>query len=450
MMVSRDMAGVTQRVVKLITIDGWAHHCASFMPDAAQLSNHMTTSNPLSVSRERWLLFTLAGIQFTHILDFMIMMPLGPQFRQIFSITDAQFGMLVSAYTLAAGASGLAASTYVDRFDRKRLLLVLYGLFALATLACGLAPSYEFLMGARLAAGVFGGVLSAVSQTIVADVVPFERRGRAMAVVMSSFSFSTVAGVPLGLVLANHLGWHATFIAIALLSGVLTVAAAYTMPALREHVAAAQARSVWSGIAQVLADANHRRAFVFSLLLMSAGFSVIPYITLYMQSNVGVASHDIPYIYLVGGAATLVSARWVGRVADHRGKVPVFSVLAVLMLVPLLGVTLLPRWPLPAVLVVTTLLFMVMSGRMIPGMAIVASAANPALRGTFMTLNSAVQSTAMGVAAFVGGHLISRGADGSVQGYWMAGLVGATCSLGSVWVARKLVLHGAGPVRVPS
>jgi predicted MFS family arabinose efflux permease len=271
-----------------------------------------------------------------------------------------------------------------------------------------------------------------------------------MAVVMSSFSFSTVAGVPLGLVLANHLGWHATFIAIALLSGVLTVAAAYTMPALREHVAAAQARSVWSGIAQVLADANHRRAFVFSLLLMSAGFSVIPYITLYMQSNVGVASHDIPYIYLVGGAATLVSARWVGRMADHRGKVPVFSVLAVLMLVPLLGVTLLPRWPLPAVLVVTTLLFMVMSGRMIPGMAIVASAANPALRGTFMTLNSAVQSTAMGVAAFVGGHLISRGADGSVQGYWMAGLVGATCSLGSVWVARKLVLHGAGPTRVPS
>lgn len=407
----------------------------------------MNPSIQLSLPRERWLLFTLAGIQFTHILDFMIMMPLGPQFREIFSITDAQFGMLVSAYTLAAGVSGLAASTYVDRFGRKGLLLTLYGLFALATLACGLAQTYEFLMGARLAAGVFGGVLSAVSQTIVADVVPFERRGRAMAVVMSSFSFSTVAGVPLGLMMANHLGWHATFISIAALSGLLTLAAAATMPALRDHVAAAQARSMWSGISQVLADANHRRAFAFSLLLMSAGFSVIPYITLYMQSNVGVSSQDIPYIYLVGGAATLVSARWVGRLADHRGKVQVFSVLAVVLLVPLLGVTLMPRWPLPAVLVVSTLLFMVMSGRMIPGMAIVASAANPALRGTFMTLNSAVQSMAMGVAAFVGGHLISRGADGSVQGYWMAGLVGGACSLGSVWMARKLVLHGAGPMR---
>ncbi|EWS65499.1 Purine efflux pump PbuE [Hydrogenophaga sp. T4] len=157
----------------------------------------------LSPRRELGLLLTIAGIQFTHILDFMIMMPLGPQFTRLFGITDAQFGLLVSAYTLAAGVSGLAAATYVDRFDRKRLLLVLYGLFALATLGCGLAPGYGFLMVARVAAGMFGGVLSALSQTIVADVIPFERRGRAMGIVMSSFSVSTVAGVPLGLFLAS-------------------------------------------------------------------------------------------------------------------------------------------------------------------------------------------------------------------------------------------------------
>jgi predicted MFS family arabinose efflux permease len=406
------------------------------------------TTPYLSASRERWLLLTLAGIQFTHILDFMIMMPLGPQFREIFNITDAQFGVLVSAYTLAAGVSGLAASTYVDRFDRKRLLLTMYGLFALATLACGLAPTYEFLMGARLAAGLFGGVLSALSQTIVADVVPFERRGRAMAVVMSAFSFSTVAGVPLGLVLANHLGWHATFVAIALLSGVLVVVAIFTMPPLRAHLEAAQGRSAWSGIRQVLADANHLRAFAFSLAMMSAGFVAIPYITLYMRANVGLAADDIPYIYLVGGAATLVSARWVGRLSDRRGKVAVFSALALALGVPLMALTLMPAWPLPVVLVVSTLLFLVMSGRMIPGMAIVASAANPALRGTFMALNSATQSTAMGIAAFVGGQLISRGESGAVLGYWHAGLVGVVCSLLSIWLARRLVLHGATPHRI--
>jgi predicted MFS family arabinose efflux permease len=406
------------------------------------------TQQTLSVSRERWLLITLAGIQFTHILDFMIMMPLGPQFREIFGISDAQFGLLVSAYTLAAGVSGLVASTYVDRFDRKRLLLTMYGLFALATLACGLAPTYEFLMGARLAAGLFGGVLSALSQTIVADVVPFERRGRAMAVVMSAFSFSTVAGVPLGLVVANHLGWHATFVSIAGLSGILVVAAMLTMPTLAGHVAAARGRSAMSGLRQVLADGNHLRAFAFSLAMMSSGFLVIPYITLYMQANAGVAATDIPYIYLVGGAATLVSARLVGRVSDRLGKVQMFSVLALALVVPLLGVTLMPAWPLPAVLAVSTTLFVVMSGRMIPGMAIVASAANPALRGTFMTLNSAAQATAMGVAAFVGGQLISRGEDGLLVGYWHAALVGCVCSMVSIWLARGLVLHGSELKRV--
>lgn len=405
------------------------------------------TPQTLSVSRERWLLVTLAGIQFTHILDFMIMMPLGPQFREIFAISDAQFGLLVSAYTLAAGVSGLASATYVDRFDRKRLLLTMYALFALATLACGLAPSYEFLMGARLAAGLFGGVLSALSQTIVADVVPFERRGRAMAVVMSSFSFSTVAGVPLGLILANRLGWHATFVAIAVLSGALVLAAMLTMPPLSGHVAAAKGRSALSGIRQVLADRNHLRAFAFSLAMMSSGFLVIPYITLYMRANVGVSADDIPFIYLVGGAATLVSARLVGRLSDRLGKGQVFSVLAVALMVPLLGLTLMPAWPLPGVLAVSTALFVVMSGRMIPGMAIVASAANPALRGTFMALNSAAQATAMGLAAFVGGQLISRGAGGLVAGYWRAAAVGCLCSLLSVWLARRLVLHGSAPQR---
>lgn len=386
-------------------------------------------------------MLTLAGIQFTHILDFMIMMPLGPQFRLIFSISDAQFGLLVSAYTLSAGASGLMASTYLDRFDRKHLLLTLYALFAVATLACGLASSYEFLMGARVAAGVFGGVLSALSQTIVADVVPFERRGRAMAVVMSSFSLSTVAGVPLGLLVANAVGWQATFWGIAGVSGILAASAVFTMPSMGAHVARGRGHSMWSGVAAVLADVNHRWAFLFSLTMMSAGFLVIPYITLYMQSNGGVRAADVPYIYLCGGLATLVSARFFGRLTDKKGKQETFALLATALCGPLVALTLLPAWPLPVLIGVSTLLFVVMSGRMIPGMALMSSAADPALRGTFMALNAAAQSAAMGLAAMVGGHLISRDAGGHIEGYWMAGLAGAALSLLSIAVSRKLVLH---------
>ena len=215
----------------------------------------MNPATPASLTprRELWLLITLAGIQFTNILDFMIMMPLGPHFTQLFNITDAQFGLLVSAYTLAGGASGLLASLYIDRFDRKRLMLGLYGMFALSTLACGLAWSYEALMLARIAAGVFGGVLSALSQTIVGDVIPFERRGRAMGIVMTSFSVSTVVGVPLGLYTAAHLGWHAPFIGIALLSVVFMLFAVVSLPALNGHLSLPAPVSAWQRIRETLA-----------------------------------------------------------------------------------------------------------------------------------------------------------------------------------------------------
>ena len=404
----------------------------------------------LSPRRELGLLLTIAGIQFTHILDFMIMMPLGPQFTQLFGITDAQFGLLVSAYTLAAGVSGLAAATYVDRFDRKRLLLVLYGLFALATLGCGLAPGYGFLMVARVAAGMFGGVLSALSQTIVADVIPFERRGRAMGIVMSSFSVSTVAGVPLGLLLASHLSWQAPFIGIALLSGAFAIGAALTLPALDHHLRAADRPSAWRGIGMVLAEPNHQRAFAFSALLMFTGFTVLPYLTIYLQANVGVLPEEVPYLYLCGGVATLFTARLFGRLADRWGKQRTFTILALAVIVPLLATTLIPRWPLWAVLVVSTSLFIFMSGRMIPGMALVTGAANPALRGTFMALNASVQSAAMGLASFLGRLIISRDAAGLVQHYWMSGLLGACVSVAAILMAHRLRVHGSAAVVHPS
>jgi predicted MFS family arabinose efflux permease len=401
--------------------------------------------------RENWLLFTLAGIQFTSILDFMIMMPLGPQFTRIFGINEAQFGLLVSAYTLAAGFAGLAASTFIERFSRKRMLLTLYVFFCGASLACALAPGYAALMAARIAAGLFGGVLSSMAQTIVADVIPFERRGRAMGIVMTSFSAASVAGVPTGLWLADQYGWHAPFFAIVALSVVLGVFAALTLPALDGHLSQGAATTSFQRIRTVLSEGNHYKAFALSALMMLGGFTVVPYIAINLQYGVGLRQDQIFQVYLLGGIGALLLARWFGRLTDRWGKVKTFRLMAVAVILPMFATTLMPFGaPMWAVLGTASLFMICMNGRMIPGMAIIASAGNPALRGTFMTLNASAQSAAMGCAALVGGMLIGRNAAGHIQNFWMNAVVGAVACLASVWLAGRLHLHTLALSPAPS
>jgi len=400
----------------------------------------------LTPKRERWLLLTLASIQFTSVLDFMIMMPLGPQLTELFGISAGEFGFLVSAYTFAAGLSGLLAATYIDRFGRKRMMLTLYPLFGAAALACSFAPTFAWLMVARVASGFFGGVLMALSQTIVAEVIPFERRGRAMGVVMTSFSVATVAGVPLSLFLASHFNWHAPFLAIALMVSVCALGAAKTLPSLKGHLVAHpsgdSAPNMLANLRLVLVDPNHLRAYAMSSSMVFAGFAVIPYITLYLQGNAGFKPEQIPYVYLTGGICTLISARLIGHWSDRAGKAYAFRRLALLMPLPLLAMTLSADLPMLGVLLVSSVLFVVMSGRMIPGMALIGAAADPRRRGSFMTLNSAVQSLAMGVAALVGGQILGRDGNGHLTHYWIAALLGGGASLLSFVLASKLRLHG--------
>jgi predicted MFS family arabinose efflux permease len=267
----------------------------------------MTTE--LAPRTEKFFLLTLAGIQFSHVLDFVIMMPLGPILITALGISTHQFGLLVAAYSFSAAASGLLATTFIDRFERKRLLLWVIGLFALATLSCAVAPGYSTLLLARGMAGVFGGIMGALIHTMIGDAIPFSRRGRASGIVSSAFSLSTIAGVPLSLWLANHLGWRAPFVLIAALSVVFIAVGLRFLPELRQHLGGDKQAHLLSATFSVLADANHRRALLFSALIIFSGFTVIPYITVYAVNNVGIALLDIPIIYLVGGSATFISAR---------------------------------------------------------------------------------------------------------------------------------------------
>ena len=404
----------------------------------------------LTPRRELALLLTLAGIQFTHVVDFMIMMPLGPQLTELFTISDAQFGLLVSAYTFAAGISGLLAASFVDRFERKRLMLVLYFLFALTTLACALAPTYGMLMLARVAAGTFGGILSAMTQTVIGDVIPFARRGRATGLVMTSFSLATVIGVPSGLFLANHAGWHSSFIAIAIACAVVGLLAVFSMPRLDKHVAQARGQDVLFAIRGVWADHNHRRALGMSAAMMFAAFTVVPYITIYMQSNQVLLPTEIPFIYLSGGIVTLLTARWIGSLTDRVGKRKMLQRMLLLSMVPITITTLMQPLPLPVVLFVSSSLFFCMNARMIPGMALLTSAAQPQFRGAFMSLNGAVQSMSIGMATWIGGLLIQRNPQGQVTHYWLCALAAVLASLLAYALAQKVKMHTSEPGHVPA
>ena len=201
--------------------------------------------------------------------------------------------------------------------------------------------------------------------------------------------------------------------------------------------------SALKNIADTVRDRNNQKGFLLSALMMSAGFIVIPYITIYMVSTGGLSQQQVPYVYLSGGIATLISARFVGRLTDRIGKIPMFRRTATLAAIPIFGLTLTAGLPWWAILIVSTSFFVAMSSRMIPGMAILTSISPPAQRGTFMAINSAVQSCAMGIAAFIGGLIISRDAAGHVQNYWANGLAGAAVSLLVAWFVVRITLYGA-------
>jgi predicted MFS family arabinose efflux permease len=395
----------------------------------------------LTPQRERYLLLTLAGMQFSHILDFMIMMPLGPILMNEFNITTHEFGFLVASYSFSAALAGLLAATFVDKFERKRLLLIVFSLFGLATLACGLAPSYTTLLVARGLAGAFGGVMGAMVQTLVGDLIPFERRATANGVISASFSLSTVAGVPLSLWLANHFQWRAPFILIAATTVLFLLTALRHLPDVRHHLSAEKRAHPFSAMFEVLRDSNHLRALGFTMLILFSGFTVIPYITVYAVANIGIAQHDIFYVYLVGGAATLVTSRAIGRWADRAGKVKVYRLIAVAATFPLFAVTQIQAAPLWLWVACTTVFFVLVSGRMIPAMAIITSAAQSKLRGTFMSLNSAMQQLASGLAAMLAGLITTQSATGQLIGYDKVGYVAIMANVLAIAFVAKIAMH---------
>ena len=393
----------------------------------------------LSAPRERQLLWLLALTQFTVIMDFMVMMPLGPQIMHAFHITPAAFAAAVSAYSWCSGLSGLFAATYIDRFDRRKLLLVVYALFAVSNLACAFASSYELLLAARAFAGLTGGVLGSMIMAIVGDLIPVARRGAASGTIMTAFSIAAIAGVPAGVMLGAHFSWAAPFVLLVVLSVLVWFGCSRILPPLNQHLSQRPVplSEVLPNLYRLFANPRHLNAFALTFIVMVSHMLVIPFISPTLVANHGIAPAQLSWLYMAGGAATFFTSRAVGRLSDRYGKHRVFRIIALLSMLPVLFVTHLPDVSLAVMLVFFPIFMVAMSGRFVPMQALLTTVPQPQQRGAFLSANSAVQAVGMGSGAWIGGLMLSTGPAGQIEGYGTVGWVAVAIALCAiVWISR--------------
>lgn len=391
------------------------------------------------VMNENLLLLLLAVVQFTHILDFMIIMPLGKQFMQLFGINPQQFSVIVSAYAISAFAMGFFGAMFVDRFDRKKALLAAYLGFTLGTFACAFSESYYLFLAARSLTGAFGGILSALVLSIIGDAIPLPRRGRAMGVVMTAFSAASVVGVPIGLYLAATFSWRMPFLFIGVVAAIFWGLIFFLVPPLRRHLDSGRVqRNPLRVMGNIFKDANQRWALLFTVVLMLGHFTVIPFIAPYMQLNIGFSDYEVTYIYAIGGTLTVFLLPLFGRLSDRFGHARVFTWASLGALASIYALTTLDTASMAVALCVTSSFFVVASGRSVPATTMVTSVVNADSRGSFMSVRTSINQMAMGLASFLAGLIVVSGEGGALANYAYVGYIAMAMSLVAVLLAWKL------------
>lgn len=365
----------------------------------------------------------LALLQFTVVLDFMVLSPLGAQLMQEMHLTPSQFAAVVSAYAYSAGISGFLAAGFADKFDRKRLLMFFYAGFLIGTLLCGIAPNYEFLLMARIVTGIFGGVMSSISFAIITDLFAMNQRGRVMGFVQMSFGASQVLGLPIGLYFANKLGWHSPFLMIVGLAGVLGLIILIKMKPITEHLKLKSERNPFQHLAKIVSTPDYLRAFAATALLATGGFMLMPFGTAFSIHNLHLNFDQLPMLYMITGIFSFITGPLAGRMADSLGKYSVFIGGTILTMIIVSIYTNLGVTPLYVVIILNVLLFAGVMSRVIPAQALMTAIPEPQDRGGFMSVNASLQQISGGAAASLAGAIVVQNEGQPLENYNVLGYV---------------------------
>lgn len=401
---------------------------------------------------QKMVIFLLAITQFTVILDFMVMSPLGDMMMKSLDIKPAAFGVAVSAYAFSAGISGLLTAGFADKFDRKKLLLFFYIGFIAGTVCCGLAHTYPALIAARIVTGLFGGVIGSVSMAIITDVFSLQQRGRVMGFVQVGFGASQVLGVPIGLFLANAWGWEMPFLMVAGLAVIIAVMIIVKLQPVTAHLRIQHDRSPMLHLWHTVAKRNYRIGFASTALLSIGGFMMMPFGSAFAINNLHINMHQLPILFMISGVSSLIIMPLVGRLSDRVSKFKIFAVASVWMMVMCVLYTNLSVTPFWLVVIFNILMMMGIMSRMIPSSALTSAVPEPEDRGAFMSINASLQQIAGGVAAAVAGMIVVQETKFSpLENYNIVGYVIVGISMLSIFLLYRVseVVRKKGITQVP-
>lgn len=348
----------------------------------------------------------LALTQFTVVLDFMVMSPLGDKLMKAMTLTTSQFGVAVFSYAFSAGISGFLTAGFADSFDRKKLLLFFYIGFILGTLFCGLADTYPLLIAARIVTGLFGGVISSISMAIVSDLFKLEQRGRVMGFMQMGFGASQVLGIPISLFIANKWGWQSPFFMIVGLATIVWIAVAFKLQPITKHLEIKNKDNALKHLWHTISQKNYRIGFMATALMSLGGYMIMPWGSVYAINNLKVTENQLPILFMISGVATLLIMPIIGKLSDKIDKLKLFIIASVWMIIVVLIYSNLIPVPFWVVVMLNVFMMMGVMARMVPSISLVSELPELHDRGAFMSINSSLQQLAGGIAAAIGGMII--------------------------------------------